>query len=165
VIWLMLFYGVVVLSLGIFLLWISRELDKLRRLGAVLIFMVTIGVTVFAFTELLSRPRPDFLNLFPVKESEVLGISLAPGDGIYLWVREDPQAMPRYYVLVWDKGMAEDLREMLRNQTAGQTLRVRDRYASWRRDRTDLFYLVERPPPIDKTQEDSSVLYYNPEQR
>ena len=82
---------------------------------------------------------------------------------MYLWLRLEGELVPYYYVLSWDQKEAERLRSLLREQKPGQKLMIKKPYLRYWSESP--FYLVDISPLAPKDQEESEVLYYNPEQQ
>jgi hypothetical protein len=83
------------------------------RISSVVVATMLIPITYIQFVEFLSRPKPQSMEWFQrnVDAAEVLGVSLAEGEAIYMWLRLSGELEPRYYVFPWDLRMAEQLEE------------------------------------------------------
>ncbi|MGH6718963.1 MAG: hypothetical protein ACREER_06555 [Alphaproteobacteria bacterium] len=86
------------------------------RLTALAVAMLFVPVGYAALTGLLSRPKPVGLEWarLAAREATVLGASIAENQGIYVWLQFSGSAEPRAFVLPWDRDLAEELQEALR---------------------------------------------------
>ncbi len=104
--------GTVLANLAI---WGQRRLWM--RWGAVLATAAFLPAAYLSLSDLLSRPKPIWLEWehSDLAEAAVLGSELREGVAIYVWLAIPNRAAPRAYVLPWDLEMAKQL------QDAGQT--------------------------------------------
>jgi len=93
------------------------------RLAALVTAMAFVPVAYVALAGLLSRPKPVGLEWArqATREATVLGASIAEDRGIYLWLQFADLAEPRAYVLPWDRELAEELQEALREAERNDT--------------------------------------------
>ena len=87
------------------------------RVAALVVTALFIPLSYVSFVEFLSQPKPKAFEWFErnVEEAEVLGVSLKEGEAIYMWLRLDGVAEPRYYVFPWSLKLAERLEEEVDN--------------------------------------------------
>jgi hypothetical protein len=88
----------------------GRLWRKVAALGALLLLIPLVYLDV---NELLGRPKPISQAWLENLEQEmiVVGADIREGDAIYLWVRAKGELAPRAYVLAWDAGTADALKE------------------------------------------------------
>lgn len=100
--------------LAVIAVWSHRRLAF--RAGSVALLALVAAVCYGAFSDLLSRPKPAALEFArsEIDEAEVLGASLREGHGIYLWLRLPDLVEPRYYVMPWRLGLADELQKAMR---------------------------------------------------
>ncbi len=129
-----------------------------RRAGAVAISALFIPVAYAGLADLLSRPKPVWLEWSRerVAEATILGSHLQEGVGIYLWLHMPETDAPRAYVLPWDRKLAQQLqgarRQAQRNRSG---LKMRHPFETSRNGATPIFYAAPQPalaakqPPED----------------
>ena len=129
-----------------------------RRAGAVAISALFIPVAYAGLADLLSRPKPVWLEWSRerVAEAAVLGSHIQEGVGIYLWLRMPETEAPRSYVLPWDRKLAQQLQEAKRKAERNRAgLRMRRPFETTRDDDEPIFYAAPQPalaakqPPRD----------------
>ncbi len=129
-----------------------------RRAGAVAISALFIPVAYAGLADLLSRPKPIWLEWSRerVAEATVLGAQLQEGVGIYLWLNMPETDAPRAYVLPWDRKLAQQLQEARRQAERNRSgLRMRRPFETTRDDEEPTFYAAPQPalavkqPPQD----------------
>ena len=83
------------------------------RIGALAIATLLIPISYIQFVEFLSRPKPRSMEWMQrnAAAAEVLAVSLAEGEAIYMWLRLNGEREPRYYKFPWDLRLAEKLEE------------------------------------------------------
>ncbi len=86
------------------------------RLTALATAMLFVPVGYVALTGLLSRPKPVGLEWAreATREATVLGASIAEDRGIYVWLQFSGSVEPRAYEFAWDRDLAVELQEALR---------------------------------------------------
>ncbi len=94
-------------------IWSQRRLSI--RTSAVILTALLIPIGYLTVTELLSQPKPMHHEWFKrhVDEATLLGVSVREGEAIYLWLRLDDSLEPRYYVLPWQRQLAEKLQNLV----------------------------------------------------
>lgn len=139
-------------ALALVAVWSRRSLGV--RAGAVGLLALTLAAAYVAYADLLSRPKPVALEVrrAGVAEADVLAAALREDKGIYLWLKLPGVGEPRYYVLPWDIGLAEELqnamREAERNRSA---LRMRLPFEkSLEKRPMPRFYALPQPKLPDK---------------
>ena len=133
--------------------WSRRSLAV--RAGAVALLAMTLGVAYFAYSDLLSRPKPAALELrrLNVEEADVLAAALREDEGIYLWLKLPGFSEPRYYVMPWNRRLAEELQEAMREadrEGAGLRMRLPFEPSLETRD-VPRFYPLPQPKLPDKS--------------
>lgn len=103
----------VVAMLATISIWSHRRAGV--RILAVVLTALFIPLGYFGVTELLSQPKPMHHEWFKrhVDEATLLGVSVREGEAIYLWLRLDDSLEPRYYVLPWQRQLAEKLQNLI----------------------------------------------------
>lgn len=139
-------------TLAVIAVWSRRRLAF--RVGSVALLALTAAVAYGAFNDLLSRPKPAALEFSRpgIEEVEVLGAALREGQGIYLWLRLPDVTEPRYYVLPWRLGLAEELQKTMREaerNRSGLIMRLPFEKGLEERD-VPRFYAVPQPKLPDK---------------
>lgn len=128
------------------------------RAGAVACTALFIPVAYAGLADLLSRPKPVWLEWSwnPVAEATVLGADIQEGRGIYLWLRVPEADAPRAYVLPWDRDLAQQLQEARRDATRNRTgLHIRRPFETSLAHDRPVFYATPQPalaakqPPAD----------------
>lgn len=117
--------SVITISILIFLLGVVAV--KSARSGAARLFIVFFTAFVYVAimlgpVQLLSYPKPTTMEWVNknVTEAEVLHAEIREGDGIYLLL--DWYGVPRYYKMVWNAQLAQELIEAMeqaRQQAGG----------------------------------------------
>ena len=134
------------------------------------ILAISLGfVGYFGFADLLSRPKPIKLELLKreTQETRVLGAKILEGQGIFLLLEIPGLAEPRYYVLPWNRDLAQELqREMGRAHREGRPLMLKSPFDfehSWDK-REKKFYLPPQPaaPPKGEAPEGPQILNHTP---
>ena len=94
-------------------IWSQRR-TPVRTLAVVLTALF-IPIGYLTVTELLSQPKPMQHEWFKqhVDEATLLGVSVRENQAIYLWLRLDDSLEPRYYVLPWQRQLAEKLQNLI----------------------------------------------------
>lgn len=110
-------------ALFAFLLFLFAALGLMReysyrRLGLTAIFLVMVGMSYFAFADLLSRPKPVVIMLEwdtpqNMEEAKVVGHKMVEGEAIYLLLDWEGSEYPRYFQFPWDDEMAQQLQDAL----------------------------------------------------
>lgn len=125
------------------------------RACAVLIAILFLPLAYAGLADLLSKPKPVNLEWAHrnVPEATVLAAQLREGDGIFLWLKIDGVDEPRSYVLPWDRKIAEQLQEGMREAEANKNgLRMKLPFQFSLDDRETMFYALPQPalPPKDR---------------
>jgi hypothetical protein len=83
------------------------------RIAAVIAATLLMPISYIQFVEFLSRPKPQSMEWMQrhADAAEVLGVSLAEGEAIYMWLRLSGEVEPRYYKFPWNLRLAEQLEE------------------------------------------------------
>lgn len=107
-----------------------------------------------SLVDLLGKPKPAGMewDLGRVGEATVLGAKLSEDKAIFLWLDITGMPEPRYYVLPWDRRMAEELQAAIRQAEANGTgVRVRLPFEPSLDDSEPMFYAPPQPalPPKD----------------
>lgn len=86
------------------------------RLTAFSLALLFVPVGYGTFAALLSRPKPVDLEWArqASREAAVLGATIAEDEAIYLWLQFSGLDEPRAYVLPWNRDLAEELQEAMR---------------------------------------------------
>lgn len=117
-IWLTIFFLILASMFGCAAWW-SRG-----KSGAILLFLSFLSL-YFGFTELLSRPKPvelEFLQRSVSEPAEIIASQWLEGKAIYLWVRLKEIAEPRYYVLKWNRKVAQALQKAQEEAKGGKVI-------------------------------------------
>ncbi len=130
---------------------------------------VFIPVVYLGLTEVLSKPKPMQHEWFQrhVDEATVLGVSVDEGKAIYLWLRLDESLEPRYYVLPWQRRLAERLEDVI-DEAMRDEAHVRLRNPFSRRGFDDLGELgieIVRPPTPPSKRPPPPAGFFNPRER
>ena len=114
-----LFCGLVALLVALASIAIWSPRAPWIRFTAVALAICAIPLAYFVFAGLLSKPKPRSFAWFEkqTKQAELLGASFAEGKAIYIWLRLDNAAEPRYFVLPWRKKLAQKLEEAMEAAT------------------------------------------------
>ena len=106
-----------ILALSIIAVWSPRATWIRVTAVALAILMMPLGYLTLA--GLLAKPKPKQLAWFErnVEKAHILGISLAEGKAIYLWLRLEGMLEPRYYSIPWSRKAAESLEEQMEAAT------------------------------------------------
>ena len=117
-----LFYLFVATVFGILLLsgiaiWAPRK--AWIRIAAVALAVTMMPLGYMAYSGLLSKPKPRQLAWLErnVEKAFILGASFDEGRAIYLWLRLEGIAEPRYYALPWHQDTAEKLQDEIEEAT------------------------------------------------
>lgn len=93
------------------------------KAAAAILAAALMGVSWFAFDDLLSRPKPiaydDFEAVYLPDHTvrvAVLHGEVREGVGIYMLVRLPGMPEPRYFLFAWNKQLAEELEEGMRQK-------------------------------------------------
>ena len=130
----------------------------LLKAGAVAVSALFIPVAYAGLADLLSRPKPVWLDWSGdrVAEAAVLGSHIQEGVGIYLWLHMPEADAPRSYVLPWDRKLAQQLQEARRQAERNRAgLRMRRPFETTLDDGEPIFYAAPQPalaakqPPQD----------------
>ncbi len=131
--------------------------------------MLLIPTAYAGILDLLSKPKPVHLEWIAgsVEEAMVLSAAIREDEAIYLWLKIDGVGEPRYYVLPWDLGLAEELQEALR-EAAHNRSGVLMRFPfepSWARDDPTFYALPQPalPPKFVDPAAPGPLLYLHPE--
>lgn len=131
--------------------------------------MLLIPTAYAGILDLLSKPKPVHLEWIvgSVEEAMVLSAAIWEGEAIYLWLKIDGVGEPRYYVLPWDLGLAEELQEALREAArnrSGVLMRLPFE-PSWARDDPTFYALPQPalPPKFVDPNDPGPLLYIHPE--
>ncbi len=146
-------------------IWAPRKIWV--RTCAVLIAILFLPLAYAGFADLLSKPKPVNLEWAHrnVPEATVLAAQLKEGKGIFLWLKIDEVEEPRSYVLPWDRKLAEQLQEGMREAEANQNgLRMKMPFEQSLENREPKFYAVPQPalPPKDR-QGNGPMMYQHPD--
>ncbi len=119
-------FAVLAAALALLAVWSRRSLRA--RAGAVSLMAITLVAGYVAYADLLSRPKPAALEVrrSGVAEADVLAAALREDVGIYLWLRLPDFTEPRYYVLPWNRALAQQLQDAMRKADRNDsTIRMR----------------------------------------
>lgn len=145
-------------SIGV---WAPRKLWV--RTCAVLVASLFLPLAYASFADLLSKPKPVNLEWAHrnVPEATVLAAQLREGEGIFLWLKFEGVNEPRSYVLPWDREVAEQLQEGMREAEANQNgLRMKMPFQLSLDNNEPMFYAVPQPTLPPKDRDDSGPLQY-----
>lgn len=134
-------------------IWAPRRLGV--KISAVITTALFLPLAYAAAATLLSKPKPVHLEwwLAQADEATVLGSSMREGDGIYLWLQLAELVEPRAYVLPWDRKLAQELQEALRQaEENGSAVRMRLPFEPSLDNRDPKFYALPQPalPPKEQ---------------
>ncbi|MBI2108920.1 MAG: hypothetical protein HYT93_01910 [Parcubacteria group bacterium] len=109
----LIFIGIAV-GLAAIAVWSPRRFWV--KSAAIILTVLFVASGYAALMDLLSRPKPVHLEWVhrSAKDAAVLGVVIKEGKGIYLWLQLRGVPEPRYYVLPWNRPMAERLQEAMR---------------------------------------------------
>lgn len=109
-----------IVSLGYALFSMRTTTSHAFRLTSLLYLMVSIGLALYLFNQLLSQPKPIDQEYFSqAKEAVVLAVRPKDGQAIYLWLQLPDREAPAYYVMPWNGQAAGDL-EIAQREAAQQ---------------------------------------------
>lgn len=153
---------ILALGLGTLLIWSRKELG-VRTLGLALCLSLPL-FTWGSLQAMLSHPKPIEKEFFlTAKEADVLGSHFIEGTGIYLWLLLPGVPEPRYYVMLWDTAVAEELQrareEAEKNQTA---VKMRLPFEDSMDDRKPKFYPMPQPQLPPKPAPEAPTVYEQP---
>jgi hypothetical protein len=132
--------------------WAPRKLWVRATAAATAAALLPIGYAAFA--DLLSRPKPVALEWVhgQTDEATVLGATIRENEGIYVWLQHGDLAEPRAYVVPWDRELAEQLQEAMREaEQNGGGLKMRLPFERSWDPKQPKFYAMPQPalPPKD----------------
>lgn len=132
------------------------------KAAALAIVVLFLPVSYTSVVELLSRPKPLALEWqrAALAEARVLGADLREGERIYLWLRVPGIEEPRFYVLPWDRKLAEQLHRAQREANArGTAVRARNLFGTGQDRQGPMFYAAPQParPPKEAPAENPLV--------
>ncbi len=98
-------------SLAAIAIWAPRPTRV--RVVALAIATLFIPVVYAQSIEMLSKPKPASFEWYEraADSAELLGVSFAEGQSIYLWLRIAGASEPRSYVIPWNIRLAEKLED------------------------------------------------------
>ena len=136
------------------------------RTCAVMTAILFLPLAYAGLADLLSKPKPVNLEWAHrnVPEATVLAAQLREGEGIFLWLKIDGVEEPRSYVLPWDRKVAEQLQEGMRDaETNKNGLRMKMPFETSLDEREPRFYALPQPvlPPKDRDP-DGPLMYQHP---
>lgn len=139
------------------------------RISAVIAATMLIPISYIQFVEFLSRPKPQAMEWMQrhVDAAEVLAVSLAEGEAIYMWLRLSGEIEPRYYKFPWDLRLAEQLEEDIDTAMQKQgKLVLRNPFENRRAGQHGDLNVEIVPPPLPPTKAPPSMpRFYNPRDR
>ncbi len=162
-----------IVSLGYALFSLRTTTSHVFRLTALLYLAASVGLALYLFNQLLSRPKPIDQEYFSqAREAVVLAVRPKDGQAIYLWLQLPDREAPAYYVMPWDGQAAGDL-EIAQREAAQQDGLVLMNYPFKRNqrqgikgdDRDKVFYATPPPrPPLKSGEMDGSgqAMQYRP---
>ena len=141
----------VVSLMGIIAVWSPR--DGLVKTLAVALVGATAVLGGMAYADLLSRPKPVAWELLAGSDSQVLAGHIIENEAIYVWLLDPGSTEPRYLVLPWRQGDAEDLQEALHkgSQDGVAVMMGYPQERSLESRDAPLFYALPQPKLPDKT--------------
>jgi len=138
-------------ALAAIAIWSPRALWI--KVGALAIATFFVPVAYVSVIELLSRPKPVALewSRANLAEAKVLGADLREGESIYVLLRVPGVDEPRFYMLPWDRDLAEQLHKAQREAAQqGTDVRAKNLFRNGpERDQQPVFYArpqEARPP-------------------
>ncbi|MCR9070263.1 MAG: hypothetical protein NXI18_00960 [Alphaproteobacteria bacterium] len=166
-IWVFAFSTGVAAALASLAIWAPRL--PWARITAVVAATALIPISYIQFVEFLSRPKPQSMEWMQrnVEAAEVLGVSLAEGEAIYMWLRLNGELEPRYYKFPWNLRLAEQLEEDIDTAMQKQgKLVLRNPFENRRPSEFGDLNVEIVPPPLPPTKAPPSVpRFYNPRDR
>jgi hypothetical protein len=145
-----------VVSLGYALFSMKTTRSNGMRVMALLYLLASVGLALYFYNQLLSRPRPIDQEFFSqATEAVVLATRERDGESIYLWLQLPKQAAPAYYVMPWSGQAAEELEiaQLEAGQQGGTVVmkhpfQRNQRYGIEGDEKDPMFYSAppERPP-------------------
>ncbi len=152
----------IALALGVLAVWSRRRLGP--RIVAVAVAALFIPVAYGAFSELLSRPKPAYLEWLraQAEDAQVIAADMQEDVAIYLWLKLAGDTEPRYYVLPWSRPLAEQLQKATREAKGRRTdVNMRKPFRRDSEDSEAVFYATPRPPLPAKSQPPNGPLVFN----
>ena len=132
-------------------IWSPRVLWM--KVGALAVATLFVPVAYLSVIELLSRPKPVALewSRANLAEAKVLGADLREGESIYVLLRVAGIDEPRFYMLPWDRNLAEQLNRAQREAARqGTDVRAKNLFRNGpEHDQQPVFYArpqEARPP-------------------
>ncbi|MFX4222134.1 MAG: hypothetical protein ACMVO3_14800 [Thalassobaculum sp.] len=163
-IWVFAFSTAVAAALASLAIWAPRL--PWARIAAVVAATALIPISYIQFVEFLSRPKPQSMEWMQrnVDAAEVLGVSLAEGEAIYMWLRLNGELEPRYYKFPWNLRLAEQLEEDIDTAMQEQgKLVLRNPFENRRPSELGDLNVEIVPPPLPPTKTPPSApRFYNP---
>lgn len=148
-------------------IWSHRRVS-IRTLAVVLTALF-IPIGYLGVTELLSQPKPMQHEWFKrhVDEAQLLGVSVLEGDAIYLWLRLDDSLEPRYYVLPWQRQLAEKLQHLVDEAIEnGASVVISDPFSKKSyQELGDVNVRIIRPPQPPMKPPSPPPQFFNPRER
>jgi len=139
------------------------------RISAVVAATLLIPISYIQFVEFLSRPKPQSMEWLErdTDAAEILAVSLAEGEAIYMWLRLSGELEPRYYKFPWDLNTAEQLEEDMETAAAKHgKLVLRNPFENRRQSEAGDLNVEIVPPPLPPTKAPPSMpRFYNPRER
>lgn len=162
-----------IVSLGYALFSLRTTRSHVFRLTSLLYLVVSVGLALYLFNQLLSQPRPIDQEYFSqAEEAVVLAVRPKDGEAIYLWLQLPDRESPAYYVMPWDGQAAGDL-EIAQREAAQQDGLVLMKHPFKRSqrqgmkgdDKDKVFYATPPPrPPLKSGEMEGSAqaMQYRP---
>jgi hypothetical protein len=148
-------------------IWSQRR-AAIRTLAVVLTALY-IPVGYLSITELLSQPKPMQHEWFKrhVDEATLLGVSVREDHAIYLWLRLDDSLEPRYYVLPWQRQLAERLQNLIDEAIReGASVTIKNPFSRKSFDDLgDMNVRIIRPPRPPMKPPSPPPQFFNPRER
>lgn len=109
-----------IVSLGFTLFSMRSTIRHSFRVVSLLYLAASVGVALYLFNQLLSRPKPiDQEYLSQATEAVVLAVRAKDDQAIYLWLQLPDREAPAYFVMPWD-GKAVGELEIAQREAAEQ---------------------------------------------
>lgn len=139
------------------------------RATAVLLTAFFVPLAYLTLSEMLSQPKPMHHEWFKrhVDEATLLGVSVREGEAIYLWLRLDDSLEPRYYVLPWQRQLAEKLQNLIDEAIReNATVTIKNPFAKKSFDDLgNMSISIIRPPVPPQKPPPPPAQFFNPRER
>ena len=144
--------------LGAFIFSVLPTVGLVRRLLSVGLFVALIAIVYGGGIELLSRPKPLWLEWRDATAARVLGAVPVEGQAIYVWLALPNSPEPHAYTLPWSVDVAQQLQTAMSDAEAKGTIVQMMLSEGGLDDREQKFYAAPQSPMPAKDYRDSAAI-------